>query len=318
MVGMESAVALVSRKIIYSSIGGPRALGRCSELIGSVGLLRKRADVSVIIPCYNCSSTLDRALESVYSQTLLPAEVIVIIDGFGGGGVDQMLEEWARVFSGKGVKLKVLRLERNFGPGAARNKGWSCAERTYVAFLDADDAWHPEKLARQISVMEARGLSFSAHYYRVQAHRFRGGNLKGGLLRELSPWKLLVSNPIATPTVILRREIPFRFKEDGLAEDYYLWLKLAFSGVRPYFLQEPLAFGFKDSWGERGLSARLWQMEVGELVTLWQLGSEGFYPKVLFPLLALWSLIKFVRRLGILGVKRAFKIIKRVNILRKA
>lgn len=284
-------------------------LGRCNELIGSVGLLRERSDVSVIIPCYKCSSTLDRALESVYSQTLLPAEVIVVIDGFGGDGVDQMLEEWACAFSGKGVELKVLRLERNFGPGAARNRGWDCAGRAYVAFLDADDAWHPEKLARQISVMAARDLSFSAHY-RVLAHRFRGGDLGGGLLQKLSPWKLLVSNLIATSTVILKREIPYRFKEDGLAEDYYLWLKLAFSGIRPYLLQEELAFTFKDNWGEGGMSARLWRMEVGELDAVWQLCREGFCSKGVFFLWAFWSTVKFARRLTIWGARRLFRALK--------
>lgn len=269
----------------------------------------QKVPVSVIIPCYKCDLTLARAIDSIVSQSIPPSEVIVVIDGDGGENIDEVLSQVKKLLDSNEIRFKVLHLPQNVGPGGARNRGWEQAEGDHVAFLDADDAWHPEKLARQISVMAARDLSFSAHYL-VLAHRFRGGDLGGGLLQKLSPWKLLVSNLISTPTVILKREIPYRFKEDGLAEDYYLWLKLAFSGIRPYLLQEELAFTFKDNWGEGGMSARLWRMEVGELATLWQLGSERLYPKVLFPLLALWSLIKFVRRLGILGVKQVVKVLK--------
>ena len=80
--------------------------------------------------------------------------------------------------------------------------------------------------------------------------------------------------------------------------------------IRPYLLQEELAFTFKDNWGEGGMSARLWRMEVGELDAVWQLCREGFCSKGVFFPWAFWSTVKFARRLTIWGVRRLFRALK--------
>lgn len=104
-------------------------------------------DVSCIIPCYNAERFLGEAIESVIAQTLSPAEIIVIDDGSTDGS--------AAVAARYADRVKYLRQE-NAGPAAARNRGIELTHGNFVAFLDADDLWHPEKLERQAAKFTAR------------------------------------------------------------------------------------------------------------------------------------------------------------------
>lgn len=266
-----------------------------------------KVPVSVIIPCYKCSPTLGRAINSVVSQSVLPSEVIVVIDGDGGEKIDEILLQAKERLGSSGIKFKVIQLPHNVGPGGARNRGWDQATEDYVAFLDADDVWHPDKLAKQVLLMVERNMSFTAHGMSVLDSEKQSlpevinSNLT---VKRFSAWALLLGNKISTPTVVIRRTILHRFKEDGLAEDYYLWLKLVLTGTELHFLNADLAFMFKARWGEAGMSAKLWRMEKGELDTLWRLSYEGLYSRILFPILAIWSFAKFVRRLVLWGLRR--------------
>lgn len=115
------------------------------------------ADVSVIIPHFNRPAFLDRALESVSRQTLPVAEVIVVDDG-------SEPEQWRLAREvlrrrGAALPIQILRSERNQGANAARNRGIDAATRRYVAFLDCDDLWMPEKIRTQYAaVRRAQGL----------------------------------------------------------------------------------------------------------------------------------------------------------------
>lgn len=117
------------------------------------------ADVSVIVPAYNAAETLPRALKTVADQTLPPREVVVVDDGSGDGTYDIAL---GLVDGMKPVDLKVFRQE-NQGAGAARNRAVAEASSTYVAFLDADDEWFPEKLERVMPWLTEKGFSFLSH-----------------------------------------------------------------------------------------------------------------------------------------------------------
>jgi glycosyltransferase involved in cell wall biosynthesis len=96
--------------------------------------------ISCIIPCYNAERFLGEAIESVMAQTLAPAEIIVIDDGSTDGS--------AAVAARYAGQVRYLR-QVNAGPAAARNRGIDLTDGEFVAFLDADDLWHPEKLQRQ-------------------------------------------------------------------------------------------------------------------------------------------------------------------------
>src|SRR5258706_14692588 len=98
------------------------------------------APVSVVVPCYRCADTIERAVRSVAAQTLRPAEVILVDDG-SPDGTGAALERLRERFGADWIRI--VRLPRNLGSASARNAGWELATQRYVAFLDSDDAWHP-------------------------------------------------------------------------------------------------------------------------------------------------------------------------------
>ena len=98
--------------------------------------------VSVIIPAYNSESTITRALQSVTAQTRAPKEIIVVDDA----STDNTREIAANFASTSSIPLRVITQSSNGGPSAARNTGWDAASGDYIAFLDADDQWHPRKI----------------------------------------------------------------------------------------------------------------------------------------------------------------------------
>jgi teichuronic acid biosynthesis glycosyltransferase TuaG len=102
------------------------------------------ADVTVIIPAYRARATIGRALASVAAQTLKPRAIVVVDDGSTDDTYAMAVDWQSRM---PGIDLVVER-QSNAGAGAARNRALSLATTTYVAFLDADDEWLPEKLAR--------------------------------------------------------------------------------------------------------------------------------------------------------------------------
>ena len=106
--------------------------------------------VSVVIPAYNCEAYIRDAVDSVVSQTFTDYELIVVNDA-STDGTPQILRSYER--SGR---LRVVAHERNRGLSAARNSGIRAARGKYVTFLDADDAWRPEKLEYQMAILRER------------------------------------------------------------------------------------------------------------------------------------------------------------------
>jgi glycosyltransferase involved in cell wall biosynthesis len=103
--------------------------------------------ISCIIPVYNGERYLQEAIDSILAQTYRPLEIIVVDDGSADGTAD--------VAAGYGDRLRYIRQD-NAGAPTGRNHGLSIALGEFVAFLDADDLWHPDKLHRQMARFEAR------------------------------------------------------------------------------------------------------------------------------------------------------------------
>ena len=111
--------------------------------------------ISCIIPVYNAEKYLGEAIESVLQQTYRPTEVIVVDDGSTDGTPSVVAQYENRVRSAR---------QENAGPAAARNHGVRIAQGEFIAFLDADDLWHKDKLTRQIARFQERpelGLCFT-------------------------------------------------------------------------------------------------------------------------------------------------------------
>lgn len=118
--------------------------------------------VSVITPTYNAGRTIVRTIESVAAQTYGVMEHIVIDDGSSDNTVAIVRSLTARY-----SHLKLIEGARNSGAGAARNRGIEAAQGKYIAFLDSDDVWFPNKLEQQIGFMERNSVCFSYGDYLV-------------------------------------------------------------------------------------------------------------------------------------------------------
>jgi hypothetical protein len=191
--------------------------------------------VSVVIPARDAALHVGRAIRSALSQVGVVTEVLVIDDGSSDG-----TGEVAASFP-QGVRL--ISLARSLGPGGARNVGIRAARGAYIAFLDADDEWLPEKTACQVAVME-RSPELTFVYCRaalVSDDPDAPKLVNEG--REPSSggdaWKALLAYPFtSTSTVLARRDAIDRaglFDPDlPIAEDQDLWIRLARLGPIGY------------------------------------------------------------------------------------
>ena len=113
------------------------------------------ADVSVIIPYFNAIETIQKSISSVLNQTFSVREIIVIDDC--SSDHDELVS-LLRCFNSV-VPIMLERLDINSGPSESRNRAIEKATGKYIAFLDADDVWHPDKIAIQYNFMKKKKLA---------------------------------------------------------------------------------------------------------------------------------------------------------------
>jgi len=227
------------------------------------------APVSVVVPCYRCADTIGASVASVAAQSLPPAEVLLVDDCSGDGTLDALQELAARYPPGW---IKVVGSPRNGGPSQARNIGWARASQPYIAFLDADDTWAPAKLELQMAALrEDPGIALIAHRMDVRDRDAGPPPLRPPVrVRILGRKRLLLNNPFPTASVVLRRDLPFRFNESfRRVEDFLLWAQICFSGYRCAKINQTLASWHKANYGVGGLS--------GDLAAMHRAGKEVRY-----------------------------------------
>lgn len=208
--------------------------------------------VSAVIPTYNRAHLIKAALESVFTQTHRVNEIIVVDDG--------STDNTAGVIASLGASVRYIRQE-NAGPGAARNRGMREARSDFIAFLDSDDLWVPQKVALQLEMLRAHPVldfifgdmaNFTANSDNAEAeiknhgtHRYCVDNAAD--LKELYEC-LVVDNTIPTPTVLYRRScverVGFFDQELRIAEDLEYWLRVSLL-CRCGFLNRVLAKRFR-------------------------------------------------------------------------
>ena len=215
------------------------------------------APVSVVIPCFRCGRTIDDAVASVAAQTLRPAEVLLVDDCSG----DETLEGLHRVASSyEAGWIEVIALPVNGGPSRARNAGWQHAGQPYIAFLDADDSWAPSKIELQMAALRADpAIALIAHRMTVRDRDSAVPAVRPPVRTAIvGRRRLLLNNPFPTASVVLRRDLPFRFNENfRRVEDFLLWAQIAFSGYRCAKINQVLASWHKSNYGAGGLSEDL-------------------------------------------------------------
>src|SRR5919205_1811549 len=186
--------------------------------------------VSVIIPTFNRAAYLQEAVRSVFAQTYSTWELIVVDDGSSDDTL-AMLSALAA------PRLRVIAHARCHNPARLRNAGLRAAQGTYVAFLDSDDLWSPEKLSVQMADLLAHPPArwsytkvriIDAHGTELPAEMFERWEPRGGSIFEAL---LLHEAKIACPSVLAERRLLAEvngFDESmRFCEDYELWLRLS-------------------------------------------------------------------------------------------
>jgi len=257
-------------------------------------------DVSVVMPCYCSAATVGEAIDSVLTQTAKPLELIAVDDASTDGTM-QILE--ARQRAGGADWLRIIRLPLNRGVASARNAGWAAARGKYLAFIDSDDTWHPRKVEIQHAFMQAHSAAAVSAHRTVRSER----GAKPALVPPDEPQvsypgvgALLLRNLFGVRTVMLRRELPYRFLEGRRhMEDHLLWMTMALRGERIAVLDAPLASIHKLPYGASGLSADLWLMEKGDLDNYRLLHRDSLISLPAMVGLQALSLAKFAKRLAV-------------------
>jgi teichuronic acid biosynthesis glycosyltransferase TuaG len=255
---------------------------------------RTIAPISVVIPCYRCVDTIGRAVDSVLNQTVLPAEIILVDDASCDGtlGVLHSLAGPHEEF------IRVVILTKNEGPGVARNAGWEVATNPWIAFLDADDTWHHQKIEIQWDwVRMHTDVVLCGHTSAVISSEREYSAERNPPARRINSLQMLIANRFPTRSVMIRREVPFRFRRYYFSEDYMLWLEIILSGLPAWQLEVPLAFSHRPEYSPGGCSGQLSRSFAGELTVIWTLRKERKISIITCTIATLWFLVKYLRRL---------------------
>jgi glycosyltransferase involved in cell wall biosynthesis len=192
--------------------------------------------VSVILPAYNAERFLGEALASVRSQTAAPAEIIVVDDA-------SAVPVRESLGSGAG-DCRIIRLDRNAGPGVARNVGVGEAQQPYIAFHDADDVWLPSKLEAQYAFMRAWPDLDASHtdvvYFMQDGSELRRPEQPRAMTVETA----LRRHEMMTPTIMMKKAAFERLGGfDGrfrCTQDWELQIRMALAGFNIQFIPDVL------------------------------------------------------------------------------
>jgi glycosyltransferase involved in cell wall biosynthesis len=252
--------------------------------------------ISVIIPVYNASKTIVRTLDSVVNQSLKPFEIIVINDG----SVDNSREIIENYIKNKNHFTLINK--ENGGVSTARNAGMKIAKGNFIAFLDSDDEWLPNKLEIQVEVF-AKNPHIDFLATNRNEENFNRILWKRAIrLHKISAKVLLVKNYFSTPTVmfksIIMDKIGYFDEKQCYAEEGNYFIRIA-QQFNCYLLNESLVLtgGGKHHFGESGLSGNLKEMEKGELKNLKDALSLKIINILEYLFLVSFSVLKYIRRI---------------------
>lgn len=176
--------------------------------------------ISIITPCFNGHHYIAHTLKSVLAQTYTHWELI-IIDDHSSDQTLAVVEELAK----NDARVQVVRLLQNSGPAKARNVGLDLATGNYIAFLDSDDLWMPNKLERQLAFMEHQNARISFTAFCRMDENGVPGRVKNEVPQKVNYQQLLSNNVIACSSAMYCAKTlgKLRFVNMG-HEDFLFWL----------------------------------------------------------------------------------------------
>lgn len=193
--------------------------------------------VSIVMPAYNCSDFLGITLDSIIDQTYKNWEVIVV-DDCSTDNTAEVVKEYMK----KDERVKYHKLDKNSGAAVARNTAVELARGKYMAFLDSDDVWFPEKLSKQISFMEENNYLFTCTSYTKIDEEGKYLNRTIGVRKQSKYDDILKKNP-GNSTVIYNAEVIGKVTIPNIRKrnDYVMWLSVVKKAEMLYGMEEPLA-----------------------------------------------------------------------------
>jgi teichuronic acid biosynthesis glycosyltransferase TuaG len=193
--------------------------------------------VSVIMPAYNAARDIEKAIRSVMAQTVTDWELLVMDDASS--------DETAQIVKGLAMeddRIQYHLSQENIGCAGVRNLGFDLCRGQYVALLDSDDIWLPEKLEKQLALAEKTGAGLLYTSYGIMDVQEKAVRADYLVPETVDFKSLLGENVIGCSTVMLKGELvkKFHFERNFYHEDYALWLALLRSGVKAAGCREVL------------------------------------------------------------------------------
>ena len=258
------------------------------------------APVSVVMPHYNALQTVARSIESVIAQALPVTELIIVDDASADfTALEQLVANYRSQ-----LMIKLIRLEVNGGASQARNVGIDNASCSFIALLDSDDVWHPEKIALQYGYMQAHSVNLTAHGYIFDLEQQPFAELPALVVQAVYSRRFIWGNPIFTPTVMARKAsftaFDPRFRR---VDDYKCWYENLANGPH-HLLNLPLAGGYKSAIGASGLTGSVRLMHQSYREVLRSLRAEGKMPALAYGLSVLCEAVKYPIRSLLVSIRK--------------
>ncbi|MBE50184.1 MAG: glycosyl transferase [Flavobacteriales bacterium] len=195
--------------------------------------------ISIITPCYNGERFLKECIDSVINQTYVDWEMIIVDDNSDDKSV-AIIEK----LSLNEDRIKPIYLDDNVGPAQARNIALSNSKGRFIAFLDADDMWHKEKLNTQVAFMLDKGIAFTYTAYEIINEIGVNMNKTINIPTSIGYHSYLKNTIIGCLTVMIDRDIVGDFKMPNIrsSHDMALWLLIIKRGFRAYGITKSLAY----------------------------------------------------------------------------
>lgn len=231
--------------------------------------------VSIITPVYNAEDYIETTIHSVMNQTYKNWEMILINDCSTDNSESIILD-----LVKKDQRLRYLKLEKNSGVAIARNKGIEISKGKYIAFLDADDIWLPNKLSTQIGFMKKHDVSFSFTNYELIDTYGKKLNKIINVPKEINYKKLLKGNVIGCSTVIYDKDkIGIINMPSVKHEDYATWLAILKKGHKAYGVNEILSYYRKTTTSLTGkkLKSAIWTWNIYRKSEKLSLAKSAYY-----------------------------------------